>query len=1410
MKRWLTKWMARTLSVCLCIGMLGGAASADPDTLECWFYGWVTDAGMRPVEKVRITLETPEPEMLPIENVYAETDANGYWELLIPKAEYRFLFTHAGYQQEVRVWKYDGELDDRVECEPVMLLVPPPPPTVPPAEEIIGPLVEATVDPADILQGQPTAPPVGQPGQEGTADPAFDIIPPQEGEAGPNDALPTDGMPPVGETAPPEAGAPPQEGVDPLATEPPAETNPPEVLPAPTEPPQETEPPAETLPIPEETIDPAAILQTPLPEETPPPESIPPEEATTAPAETPDAASTPTAAPNFAFIPSTESTPMPFGDAQGSETDTAQPETHTNVPEPAAGQEVQGLSMPVFSEADTVMTQDNAELRWQAVDRAAYYQLTITSVTDAGAAPILHGERVDDTSAALPQEALIAGHSYLATVTAVAEAGEGAIVESEPAYWVFDYVGQTDADGTPGGETAGTVSTILSNLDTFANGAGTPVITDIGHVLNAGQINFAWGAVTGATQYTFTMARGPVLAVDHANTGASTAYQTAALGIGCYVVTVDAFNGETHMGTSAPYVFYVIDPAYTGHAVWAARDAVPVYANDNDPTPLAVTLAHNQEALAVGLNQAGTFYQIQLSTGEYGFVSRADVTLVTPMTAPYPPTITYTEDDPYLNVSITAVDPRPAVYQIAVYVGTPETLVYVDTVSTLPYRMRLTLYDTPCRVEVIAKAADATQNIPDSVPVSTTFTRSSPTNAAQMPVYTGDVAAGFLMIGSSSAQWNAIAGASGYEWKVMDSRDGQVKANGVAIESTVPAASLAGLTANVQYVFAVRTIATNMNPSPWVIREVMVIASSTPFITGFTMSANQVTPGTTVTFQLLGQTLPAATKVVIVYNNTTMEYDVNITTNKTVSLRFDQLGSYAIHFTNGTALPPTASQTLLVANQPITLTIKEIGVKEKDKTFNIEWNAVSDTTFSLLIWHMDGTLQFPASSIKTNSYAVPATSVPKIGPYSVTVTAEVSEPKPTATATFNVIDASYKSTTGKVKEAATPMYLYAGNKTMVTQLSKDQSVTVLGELDGYYHIRLGTTTGTTTTSTTTTTETTTYGFVLKDALTVTASSSSGGSSGGSSSGGSGGSRTGSSSSINAAAFKAAFETEEIRRASYAYIPKLYLPLMEMMADPENTDVMPRTLQELLTINFAPLPQVLNSEQYAEPRERAAWNQVTAYLIMLVSEAATDEVVQQPDAMQALATYAYEVIDEQLLIIQTATEEAAEEVQLIDDAVQKVLGEVSAQAKTVAESKSAGALQGTNQEIAISVIERILNTMPYDAVLLEEIPKAFDTTLHPDIVPDEPLEVRLLRVLYALSDYEQTRFALALEALGDTASIDEINTVYNAYLDYVYAVARMHNLGFTMGKASANEVVQNWGTETKRLVNVNEVYNTFPK
>ncbi len=85
---------------------------------------------------------------------------------------------------------------------------------------------------------------------------------------------------------------------------------------------------------------------------------------------------------------------------------------------------------------------------------------------------------------------------------------------------------------------------------------------------------------------------------------------------------------------------------------------------------------------------------------------------------------------------------------------------------------------------------------------------------------------------------------------------------------------------------------------------------------------------------------------------------------------------------------------------------------------------------------------------------------------------------------------------------------------------------------------------------------------------------------------------------------------------------------------------------------------------------------------------------------------------------------------------------------------------------------------------------------------------MLRVLYAMADYEEQKLAKAITDLPDSATVTDINLVQDAYLDYVFAVAKLHQLAYAFGGAAADTVVENWGAEISRLIAVNRVFNTY--
>lgn len=1085
------------------------------------------------------------------------------------------------------------------------------------------------------------------------------------------------------------------------------------------------------------------------------------------------------------------------------------------------------LLPPVLNQTPATITAETTEVSWTPAEHASAYRFAFEDVSDIVLPITILEEETDITAFALPLEQMTRGNLYMLTIRSVSYNEDGTETVSEnPTVWRFTYVDTVVVEGADADAAMPSILSAGFMRTSFVAAAATgekPVVGEVDGIGKKGaEIALAWTEVTGATKYDVYVGLGLTPpAAPTASDLATKTYGYTPAAIGTYSVKVKAKSDTDDIGESDVVTFVVTDSQFAARKAWV-NGAASVYTNDADATKKA-DLADKTEVTIVG---EGTRWQIKTLAGEYYFIDKASITETGPskLNKPTGLAVVSTEDNPLSAISWTAQDTRTNKYQVVVLKGTTVEKTYEITVpvggkTEFTYPLQF-IYGTAYTVRICALPLTAANEQSDYLEIS--YTRPKPSNVTlDKPVFTGDIIYGYLLKGSASAaatvpQWNAVTGATSYEWVVNDTTGG----NAIAVTQTaspqIAATLLAGLKDETQYRLSVRAKGTNsaVNPatdiySEWVDVQFTTIGATTPFVTGITMVPASPVVDEEVTITLTGNNIPSAVYLLVDGSITSTAYAV---TNGTISAQFTKAATFNLQVSNGKSaagleLPPSKSLYVTVQAKPtpVTMTLSALGVQEKGKQFTANWTAVTGATYLLRVSYLDNSASSNLRST-TNSVEVPGSVINKIGRYYATVETEGLATQVVSNIVyFDVTDASYKTTTGKAKANNTKTYDTAGTTHVnAVVLNKDDQVNIIGELGDYYHIRIGTV-GTDAQRL----------FVLKTDITKSGSSSSGGSSGsgsgggsssGSGSGGSTGTRPGAGgTSITTTAYNDAFGSESLRKSSYAYIPTLYDQLVIDLADPEKTDITPFTEKEILTLNFSPLPLELNSDQYAQVRERAAWTLVTAVMTKIVKDAATTEMMAESNALQQIAGKVSAVIEEVL-----AQQDVA-----FDESVQKVLTEVKQKADEVVSSQMMQRLTGTQEEVVTSVLERLIAADKYDVEVIKAL-FAAETKLissgekTADDLAAEPIEIQYMRVLYALSDYEESRVTAALASLPASAMIAEINAVQDTYLDYVFAVAKLHQMSFAYGGAKEHSdlVVQNWGAEIARLIAINKVYNTF--
>lgn len=674
------------------------------------------------------------------------------------------------------------------------------------------------------------------------------------------------------------------------------------------------------------------------------------------------------------------------------------------------------------------------------------------------------------------------------------------------------------------------------------------------------------------------------------------------------------------------------------------------------------------------------------------------------------------------------------------------------------------------------------------------------------PTFTDLTASGYIVTGGS-ATWSSITGVTQYRWEVLNSA-GNTVGSGVATgtslaDSTTAGFSFSGLlgsTDSVSAAYKLRVCAVGTptaNTSNWVEINFVVARSTVAIIKDFTITPTQ-TPyytGQSLTFQIVPVVAGVYPSKVIVYaRNKAVSTELTVSASGTFTYAFAEVGIYEVYLSSLNNMPNSQVHTLDVRAGGAVITA--IDLHKKATALKIQWTAVEGATgYELTVGHMDGTSKvtyaISPTTVSTTttalatSYEVPATVFSKIGPFYARVTAKMGSTigdLPSADEYFDVIDGAYKTGKTTVKAANAKGYLLANTtQKEVALLSKGEEVTIIGEEGDFYYVQLGTDTNGNVIRV----------FVPKEALNKkSSSSSSGSSSGGSSSGGSssgGSSGSGGAVSIgdaSTASYLEALGTDELRRGTYTYLPELYQPLINSIASGE---VAAKAKLELLGMCFSPLPNDLNNDEYSQARERAAWNLVPAFLVMMAADVTTDDMIGQPDAVQRIAGALVATIDE---LMGTNS--------LMEDSYKTVLQTLRDKANTLAQSGS-GSVSGTRVDAAVAVMDQVLSGTSYDQGVITQVQNGLAAG-----AADEPYEVRIMRVLYALTDYEQTRVTTAQNALSSGSG--SVSDTQAAYLDYVFAVGKLHQLSYAFGGAKADVVVKNWGAEIARLLAVNKVLN----
>lgn len=221
-------------------------------------------------------------------------------------------------------------------------------------------------------------------------------------------------------------------------------------------------------------------------------------------------------------------------------------------------------------------------------------------------------------------------------------------------------------------------------------------------------------------------------------------------------------------------------------------------------------------------------------------------------------------------------------------------------------------------------------------------------------------------------------------------------------------------------------------------------------------------------------------------------------------------------------------------------------------------------------------------------------------------------------------------------------------------------------------------------------------------------------------------------------------------SEYAYVQDYYPLLAEMI---KSREVAPKSMNALLTTVCSPWPDEMNDDLYDEVHERAAWNLVSAL---------ETAIHNAPDGPATLLAD---------MLSQDKT---------LDPQIKAALEQVLATAKATPDVASP---------------DELMAGLPYDKSVVAAVGVALE-----DAEPGEPEEVRIMRALYALVELKEQQVADTV-----ATSPDDIDAMWNAYIDYTYAVAKLHSMSYALLRAPADIVVDNWGWEIGRLIAVNDIY-----
>lgn len=279
--------------------------------------------------------------------------------------------------------------------------------------------------------------------------------------------------------------------------------------------------------------------------------------------------------------------------------------------------------------------------------------------------------------------------------------------------------------------------------------------------------------------------------------------------------------------------------------------------------------------------------------------------------------------------------------------------------------------------------------------------------------------------------------------------------------------------------------------------------------------------------------------------------------------------------------------------------------------------------------------------------------------------------------------------------------------------------------------------------------------------------------------------------VDTRGYQDAFAAFPARAESYAYLPDLIASLPDSLEDRS----VRRFGADLLAAVFSPPPAEL-SDHFAAAHTRAAWNMVGTYLTM----ALTDEITTPADAADSAEDAAGRVSG--------TINEVLSKYQYLDEVIADALRAVGQSARHASGTAQADPHENaTPPEMALDTALRILaaadtspETAPFDPALLRAVQASLP------VQSDEPQEARILRALYAATEYEEAKLSALLETLEDDAQVAEVDAVQDAYLDYLFAAAKLHQVAYAIGGAQAQTVVDHWGVEIQRLNAVRDAYD----